>query len=658
MIIAALVNVSSNSNPHLVTCPRRFGKSLNMDMIASFFELEIYPNGTLVTRNDLHSEAVKDTPNYQRFKHLKIASSKRIMKNYFGKFPVIHITMDQFVIDENLPESMLINSIQSGCMAAIHKAYAKYYYVCNSDSIPYIFRKSCNLWADNEMYTSITTENKIIDALPNLTEILFNFFKRKVIVLVDEYDSVISKTIFMNQLPNSNMNTTLNLYIQILNALLKSRSERVELSMVTGISKIGPALFSEMNNWNKYPFDKKHAFSEFYGFTLFDFESLMQKFSKNEDFKIQAMKYYDGYYDRGSYNRRFNPDSLLKSLVHNEVSEYWSDTGLVKGMSEMFKSDVIYDRLMKMMGDSGDEIEEINVFGQQHVDCLREFITNPNTSDYSTINTFFNVLLDQGYLTTFKNDKFNDFDTDNNILTVRVANEEIRTAILKKLAFHYKSRFPIQDSAFSDMSRVLISLDLKNKASTKECMNNFIELFQTVMNDIKETQKTTTEKEIDGMLYIVLKHAGKFMERRHISTKILYRPSIKTGSKGHPFTPDLVFAWGCSALIIEVKCTPSKTRKQIDTVLNSALRQIKSSFYNNILFSKDYFDTLLTKFEYVLHVVIHVSKLTFLVDYKYSNFTERIRKHQFPKKPTANNLFTKGLKLKKSANFKKPKLHH
>jgi hypothetical protein len=109
----------------MITAPRKFGKSVNLDMFRRFIELEVdKETGKQITTVDLESETVCDTPNYKLFTvnqnsemHLQIMADDEFVKTHFGKYPIINVS---FLCSEDVTSTTDALNL---CKKSIHEAF-------------------------------------------------------------------------------------------------------------------------------------------------------------------------------------------------------------------------------------------------------------------------------------------------------------------------------------------------------------------------------------------------------------------------------------------------------------------------------------------------------------------------------------------------------
>ena len=276
---------------NLFTRPRRFGKTLNMSMLQRFFEATEKSNAYL-------------------FDGLKIAAYPEYMA-YQGQYPVISISLksmkqasytDAFYMYKNL----------------IAKEYEKHKIILESNQIleseKEIFRNIMEQRADQNVY---------LNSIRTLSDILAKYYKKNVIILIDEYDVPLE-----NAYHEGFYDDMTNLIRSCFESALKTNPS-LEFAVLTGCLRVSrESIFTGLNNLKTYSITK-NKFSQYFGFTQAEMQEILQTFSL-EQYAGTIAKWYDGY--RFGLTEIYNPWSVLNcidSYLQNDMvacEPYWSNT--------------------------------------------------------------------------------------------------------------------------------------------------------------------------------------------------------------------------------------------------------------------------------------------------------------------------------------------
>ena len=402
------------SNVKLFTRPRRFGKTLNMSMLKYFFDVR------------------ESEENRKLFNGLDIEKSKYIDEQ--GKYPTILISLKSIKY-ETWEESL------EQLKSLISNLYNEFEYI----------RESLNE-SEIELFNDIwfKKENgEYANSLKNLTSFLYKYYKKEVILLIDEYDIPL-----ITAHKYGYYDEIINFYKIFLGEALKT-NQYLKMGVLTGIIRvIKTGIFSDLNNLKVYSILEK-KYSEFFGFTEEEVKKALQYFNIEEE--LTNVKYwYDGY--KFGNLELYNPWSIINFLDGRELKNYWvgtSENFLIKNILEnsTSRTNEILDKL----------------FNEEEVE---EAITG--TSDLSILmdsKEVWELLLFSGYLTVKEK-------LDDDIYSLKLPNMEV-----KKL---FKKEFINVHFGISLFRKTMEALKNLN-------FNDFEKYFQEIM--LKSTSNWDTSKE-------------------------------------------------------------------------------------------------------------------------------------------------------------------
>ena len=402
------------SNVKLFTRPRRFGKTLNMSMLKYFFDVR------------------ESEENRELFNGLDIEKSKYIDEQ--GKYPTILISLKSIKY-ETWEESL------EQLKSLISNLYNEFEYI----------RESLNE-SEIELFNDIwfKKENgEYANSLKNLTSFLYKYYKKEVILLIDEYDIPL-----ITAHKYGYYDEIINFYKIFLGEALKT-NQYLKMGVLTGIIRvIKTGIFSDLNNLKVYSILEK-KYSEFFGFTEEEVKKALQYFNIEEE--LANVKYwYDGY--KFGNSELYNPWSIINFLDGRELKNYWV------GTSENF----LIKNILENSTSRTNEILE-KLFNEEKVE---EAITG--TSDLSILmdsKEVWELLLFSGYLTVKEK-------IDEDIYSLKLPNMEVKKLFKKEFI---NVHFGI--SLFRKTMEALKSLKF----------NDFEKYFQEIM--LKSTSNWDTSKE-------------------------------------------------------------------------------------------------------------------------------------------------------------------
>ena len=402
------------SNVKLFTRPRRFGKTLNMSMLKYFFDVR------------------ESEENRKLFNGLDIEKSKYIDEQ--GKYPTILISLKSIKY-ETWEESL------EQLKSLISNLYNEFEYI----------RESLNE-SEIELFNDIwfKKENgEYANSLKNLTSFLYKYYKKEVILLIDEYDIPL-----ITAHKYGYYDEIINFYKIFLGEALKT-NQYLKMGVLTGIIRvIRTGIFSDLNNLKVYSILEK-KYSEFFGFTEEEVKEALQFFDIEEEL-VNVKYWYDGY--KFGDSELYNPWSIINFLDGRELKNYWV------GTSENFL-------IKNILANSTSRTNEIldKLFNEEEVE---EAITG--TSDLSILmdsKEVWELLLFSGYLTVKEK-------IDEDIYSLKLPNMEV-----KKL---FKKEFINVHFGISLFRKTMEALKNLN-------FNDFEKYFQEIM--LKSTSNWDTSKE-------------------------------------------------------------------------------------------------------------------------------------------------------------------
>lgn len=351
----------------LITRPRRFGKTLNMSMLNCFF------SNQFTGREDL-------------FKGLVVWKKEKYRKMQ-GTYPVIFLNFSA-IKGSNYEDA------RDGIIMAINEAYSEHRYLLESNELTDGERKcfeELDYYTKNPGIKKQVANDTICNAVKNLANCLSRYYKKKVIILLDEYDTPMQEaylygywkefTAFIRSLFNATFKT--NPYL--------------ERAMMTGITRVSKeSVFSDLNNLNVVT-TTSTEYETCFGFSEEEvFQALEERGMNNQ--KKLVKSWYDGFVF-GNTHDIYNPWSITNFLDKKQVRPYWADTSSNSMIDELIRkaSTDIKEKMEELL--QGKEIvvnfDEQIVFEQ--LDNYNQFMKALLSDDIDAMNYYMNQII----MTTF-----------------------------------------------------------------------------------------------------------------------------------------------------------------------------------------------------------------------------------------------------------------
>lgn len=381
----------------LITRPRRFGKTINMSMMSSFFDI------------------TKDSK--EIFKDTKIVETEYISE--MNQYPTIFISFANAKNDKwNVVKEIKLQ---------LRKEYDRY---------AHVFEQKMTVFEQNEyesLVQGLMTKNdglldNIIDALSFLMERLEKYYHKKVMVFIDEYDTPFIEAHVGGYYEELRAGLSSLLH----NALKTSTS--LHYAMMTGIQRVGKEnIFSDLNNLVVCTV-KDPEYSQYFGFTEEETKQTLEYYDLSLNDEVKSM--YDGYHF-GEHDI-YNPWSILNYASRKVLEPYWVNTS----SNTMIKKAISYS----------DE-----AFERGYEELIRngelETTVKMDTSFFEVNNTenLWGLLVNAGYLTLHKTISIQD-----SLYIIKIPNQEVQLEFRKLTAYHLKATETDLTVLFNSLKRCKI----------------------------------------------------------------------------------------------------------------------------------------------------------------------------------------------------------
>ena len=281
----------------LITRPRRFGKTLNMDMLKCFFSNEYKDRGDLFEGLDIWKE--------EKYREIQ------------GTYPVIFLSFAK--IKQNTYKDAI-----AGIKRIICDEIQKYIFLKDWDGLAE--EEKTNLKNITYGMDDVTAQ----EAIASLSNYLSRYYGKNVIILLDEYDTPMQEA-YVNGYWEELVSFTRSFF----NATFKSNMY-LERAMMTGITSVSKeSMFSDLNNLVVITTSSKDYATAF-GFTEEEVFHALDEYGLS-DKKCDVKEWYDGFVF-GGIKDIYNPWSIINFLKYKELKNYWADTSSNDLISKLIKT--------------------------------------------------------------------------------------------------------------------------------------------------------------------------------------------------------------------------------------------------------------------------------------------------------------------------------
>lgn len=418
---------------NLFTRPRRFGKTLNMSMLKSFFEI-----GT----------------DRRLFEGLEISKETALCEAYMGKYPVVFISLKGV-------DGLTFQDAYEGLRHVIISEVSRLQYLLTSDKISQEDKQPIR-----SIYERREDNSDITESLKMLSSLLYKHHGQKVILLIDEYDVPLDKAFH-----HGYYREMVALIRAMFGAALKT-NDALQFAVLTGCLRVSKeSIFTGLNNFDVNTIiDVEH--DEHFGFTDQEVLQLLTDYGLQEHFD-EAKAWYDGYrFGNADVYCPWDVINYAKKLVADPQAEpraFWINTS---------SNDLVKDFVEDADKNTQDEIERL-IAGETIEKKLNLEMTYAEV--HQSIDNLWSVLFTTGYLTHAGK-------TPEGAYKLRIPNREVREVFVLQIQEWFKKKF-VQDArpmqtfcqAFVNgdaqaiqkhlntvMSRMISILDTKARDAQKE----------------------------------------------------------------------------------------------------------------------------------------------------------------------------------------------
>ena len=498
----------SKDSVTLIARPRRFGKTLNMSMLEQFFSLEYADRGDL-------------------FEGLSIWEDAKYRKLQ-GTYPVISLSFAR------VKETNYASAKEKIC-EILTNLYSHYSFLRDSEALTD---------KDREYFDRVSSKMEDSDAtsaLYQLSGFLYRYYGKKVIILLDEYDTPIQEvyvdgfwdelTSFIRSLFNSTFKT--NPY--------------VERAMMTGITRGSKeSIFSDLNNL-KVVTTTSDEYATSFGFTEEEVFAAMDEMGMTEKEKVK--KWYDGFVF-GKVSDIYNPWSIINLLDTGKFSTYWANTSSNSLVSRLIRQG---SRRIK------EQFETLMQGGCINTEIDEQIVYNLLDDNEEAI---WSLLLASGYLKVLQ------VNVEEECYQLTLTNYEVKRMFRKMIRGWFKK----DSSNYNDFIQALLLDDV-------DAMNEYMNRVTRSVFSSFDTGKRPSSAEPERFYHGFVLGLMMELQDRYIITSNRESGFGRYDVILYPRKDD-------DAIIMEFKVFNKRREKNLEDTLASALRQIEEKQYAQTLIDR------------------------------------------------------------------------
>ena len=492
---------------NLFTRPRRFGKTLNMSMLKSFFE--IGADKTL-------------------FDQLYIAANKELCEEHMGQYPVIFLSLKGV-------DGLNFEEAKSMLKITIRTEAQRHYELKKSEKVSEENRKLFNDILSGQ-------DERIEDSLRMLSQILFEHYGKKSIILIDEYDVPLDKA-FQHGYYKEMVSLLRGMFGQALKT-----NEFLQFAVLTGCLRVSKeSIFTGLNNFKVLSIADVR-FDEQFGFTDEEVRKLLKDYDL-EDYFSEAKEWYDGYHFGNA--DIYCPWDVINYVEHlrydleAEPEAFWINSS---------GNDLVKRFVAKADQTTKDEIEQL-IAGDVIEKKIRQDLTYDEIDQ--SVDNLWSVLFTTGYLTQTGR-------AERGIYKLMIPNKEVREVFIDQIQQWF------DQTVVNDEDRMSSFYQSFAQGKAKDVQDQLTSILAETIS-ILDTKARNEEKEnfYHGMMLGLLRNHRNWIVKSNVESgegfvDILIKPE----------DPD-------EGILIELKY--SKTFDGLEKACERAMEQIKDRRYDEAL---------------------------------------------------------------------------
>ena len=498
--------IDNQSGVVLVTRPRRFGKTLNMSMLKYYFDCRL-----------------KDSK--ELFNGLKIMEQEEKYTSKLGAYPVIYLTLKDAGL---MTYEMMIMQLKTIMMELFYE---------NKEVLEGDMTEGERV-IFNKILSANANDIDLLNSLKMLSKIMYNYYNKPVILLLDEYDVPLQ-----NAYVEGYYDEAVKFFKTFYGTTFKDNLY-LEKTVITGVSRVAKeSIFSGANNFDVYTV-LDNEFADDFGIIEEEMNKVINDFEVQDD-KEEIKKWYDGY-KIGDVEGIYNPWSIINYLSKKELMPYWVNTSSNDLIKLILKnSETVKEKIERLLKDEAIEVK---------IDLETVILGIENNED-----NIWGLMLGTGYLKVVET-----VDITEGIYKVKLPNYEIKFLFSQIIDNWFRNKV-----AGNDLKSILKDLVTLNLSEYEKKFRILVREMFSYMDVGENTAENFYHAFVLGML-VGLKESYYVNSNRESGMgryDIMLEPKDKNGN----------------SFVMEFKVMEDLEEKTIEETIENAKKQIEEKRYEQNL---------------------------------------------------------------------------
>ena len=566
----------------LLAMPRRWGKTVNLDMLRRFLEIPVDDNGESIDKSctDNHKLFAGGRVDGGIRGEIMLSPLKISDANLFGatKASSVQGTYPVIYIDFKSCKSDCFDTVREGVKGALNDCFKQHRYLEKSDNLDEEEKENI------KQYVGVISSKKLDDdeiksGLKFLSEMLYKHYgRKKVWILIDEYDAVAN--VAYGEFNTDDLDKTIKLFARIYENTLKG-NPYLEKGVLTGVQYIAQSgMLSGLNNLGKFNFtDAKYA--QYYGLDQSEVDLFFDHFEVPKTLGDKAKSWYNGYKVQKYYGNiatspqewisKYNIWSIVSYLKRGEFYRFrshWEESGNIDFLNSLFTKPEVREEVEKLVDGECISFVRRDDFSSDDFTQLKNMIGGNKEIAPDGLVVLFSYLFIGGYLTI-----------DNHAPNAyKLPNMEIMHEMGKRLMQYYRYNCAVDSTKIQGVTNVLQDIMSKpNRDRMQEHFKDFYDRFKEVIRTVRLVGGKNEEGVFanEDIVHSLLNYIALQTQHTTFGSE-LYTTKLHSKKKGRA---DVKITCKNVGAIMEIKCVPVSDHGH--NHMKEALEQAMS--YRNLL---------------------------------------------------------------------------